>query len=132
MSVIVLIVDDDKAVRFFHQVIVAQSGLAAAPLTFSDAQQALNYLDNNYLATDSYLLLLDINMPGMDGWDLLDILKGKPYHEQAHVVMVTSSVDSADHDKANKYSMVIDVIEKPISEEACKRIIELSPLAPFF
>lgn len=129
MSVVVLIVDDDKAVRFFHQVIVAQSGLSNNPLSFANAKDVLQYFDENYSNGDIYLLLLDINMPVMDGWDLLDIIENKPYKSQVYVVMVTSSVDRADCEKANRYSMVLDVIEKPITDDACKKIFELSSIA---
>ena len=129
MSVVVLIVDDDKAVRFFHQVIVAQSGLSNNPLSFANAKDVLQYFDENYSNGDIYLLLLDINMPVMDGWDLLDIIENKPYKSQVYVVMVTSSVDRADCEKANRYSMVLDVIEKPITDVACKKLFELSSIA---
>ena len=129
MSVAVLIVDDDKAVRFFHQVIVTQCGLSNHPLCFGNAKDVLQYFDENYINDDIYLLLLDINMPVMDGWDLLDIIENKPYKGQVYVVMVTSSVDRADREKANRYSMVLDVIEKPITDDACKKIFELSSVA---
>lgn len=125
MSLKVLIIDDDEAVRFFHRIIVTQSGLCDEPLCFVNGEQALNYLDTNFIANDNYLLLLDINMPVMNGWDVLDILKTKSYTSQVNVVMVTSSVDKSDHEKAKQYYPgVIDFIEKPISGEDYSRVMK--------
>lgn len=132
MGVIVLIVDDDQAVRFFHRVIVSQSGLSAEPLSFSNGEEALNFLEKNRNETDIYLILLDINMPVMSGWELLDEIKDKEYCKQVQAVMVTSSVDNLDQEKAKLYSMVIDVVEKPISVEACKTIMNFFSSSPYF
>jgi len=132
MSVIVLIVDDDKAVRFFHRVMVSQSGLSDNPLSFNNGNEAFQYLTENYNNTDTYLLLLDINMPEMDGWQLMDALKDEIYRNQVYIIMVTSSVDKADHERAKMYSIVMDVVEKPISEEDCLRIKKMSAIAPYF
>lgn len=134
MSVTVLIVDDDKAVRFFHTVMVSQSGLSKDPLSFSNGEEAFTYLSEHYnnTDTDTWLILLDINMPEMNGWELMDALKEKNYNNQVHIVMVTSSVDRADREKAKLYSMVMDVVEKPISEEDCKRIKIKSAISQYF
>lgn len=132
MSLIVIIVDDDDAVRFFHRLIVSQSGLAAEPLSFGSAMETLNYLDENSDETNTYLILLDINMPVMDGWDLLNALGNKSYYKQVYVVMATSSVNKADKEKAKLYSMVIDFVEKPILDEVCKRIMLLHPIDQYF
>lgn len=132
MSVIVLIVDDDDAVRFFHRIIVSQSKLSAEPLCFANGEGVLNYLDRNFNETDTYLILLDINMPVMNGWDLMDAISSKNYCNRVNIVMVTSSVDRADRDKAKLYNMIIDVVEKPISDEQCKKIMNFSSIASDF
>ncbi len=132
MSVTVLIVDDDKAVRFFHRVMVSHSGLSKDPLSFSNGEEAFTYLNEHSNNTDIYLILLDINMPEMNGWELMDALEDKNYSSQVHIVMVTSSVDRADREKAKLYSMVMDVVEKPISEEDCKRIKIKSAISQYF
>lgn len=132
MSVKVLIVDDDKAVRFFHTAMVSQSGLSNNPLSFGNGEEVFTYLGEHYNNNDTYLILLDINMPEMNGWQLMDALKEKNYNNQVHIVMVTSSVDRADREKANLYSMVMDVVEKPISEEDCKKIKIKSAISQYF
>ncbi len=130
MSVKTLIVDDDKAVQFFHKVTVTESKLSDEPLIFIDGQKALNYLDLNFKGNgDYYLVLLDINMPVMDGWEFLRIVSEKPYADHVFFAMVTSSVDRADKEKAIAYRQVIDFVEKPISFEECKKIRLMSQIA---
>ncbi|MEO6230045.1 MAG: response regulator [Ferruginibacter sp.] len=129
MSVKTLIVDDDKAVQFFHKMTVKESKLSDEPLIFVDGQEALNYLNLNFKESDYYLVLLDINMPVMDGWEFLKIVSDKPYAQHVFFAMVTSSVDKADKEKAVAYSQVIDFVEKPISFEGCKKIRLMSQIA---
>lgn len=131
MGVVVLIVDDDDAVRFFHRIIVSQNKLSAEPLSFRSGKETIEYLDQYWNEADNYLILLDINMPEMNGWDLLDAIGGKGYINQVHIVMITSSVKKEDREKAKLYSMVIDVVEKPISDEECKKIMSFSPMTPY-
>jgi len=132
MAVTVLIVDDDEAVRFFHRIIVTQSKLSDEPLSFVSCEEALDYLDRNCNGTDAYLILLDINMTYMNGWDLIEAINVKSYTSQVHIVIVSSSDDKADHEKAKEYNMVINFVEKPISVEECKWIINFSPIAENF
>ncbi|MEP7143077.1 MAG: response regulator [Ferruginibacter sp.] len=132
MSVIVIIVDDDEGVRFFHRIIVSQSELCAEPLSFGYGEELLEYLDKNSDEADNFLILLDINMPGMNGWDIMDAISDKSYHSRVHIVVVTSSVDWVEHEKARSYSMVIDILEKPISDAACKRIMNYPSIAQYF
>ena len=95
MSLAVLIVDDDKAVQFYHRIMLSQSGLTDNPLEFNNGADVLRYLDEVFIPTNECLVLLDINMPKMTGWELLDHIGEKPYRKQVHVVMVTSSVNKA-------------------------------------
>lgn len=132
MSLRTLIVDDDKSVRFFHKLIVTQSGLASMPLSFADGKEVFDYLHLHSQETDSYLVLLDVNMPVMNGWELLQAVKGQPYAQRLYFIMVTSSIDKADGDKAKLFDRVIAFVEKPITDEACKKIMALPAMAEFF
>jgi len=71
-------------------------------------------------------------MPGMNGWQFLDILKELKISNNVFVIMVTSSIDGCDKEKAGTYSNVIDFMEKPVSMENCNRIKEYVLLKEFF
>ena len=131
MSVIVLIVDDDDGVRFFHKISVSHSNVPTDCLTFKNGQEAMDYLNGRRNENNTYLVLLDINMPHITGWDFLDAIKNENYSSRLNVVMVSSSVDPADRERAKTYKMVLKIVEKPISDEECKALFNFPPVAPF-
>lgn len=114
MSFTVIITDDDPVTLFLHQTIVKKSELSTEQESFSSGQETLDYLDGHCEDGKPYLILLDINMPLMTGWELLDVINTKPYSDQIYAVMVTSSIDRADHKKAKAYKQIIGYLEKPI------------------
>lgn len=63
-------------------------------------------------------------MPVMDGWGLLDRIHQGHFESEIKVVMVTSSVDRADKEKAAFYPMIIDFVEKPLNKEKLQQLKE--------
>lgn len=117
MSSTVLIIDDDNVVHFMHETLLKISGIQLPVRSFLNGKLALDYLIHNCRENDHYLLLLDINMPEMNGWQLLDELQKMQLDCEIKTIILTSSVDSEDHLKAKKYNQVIDFIEKPLTTE---------------
>ncbi|HEY1025109.1 MAG TPA: response regulator [Sphingobacteriaceae bacterium] len=116
----VLVVDDDDIVIFLHELMVRESGLSDEPVSFMNGQAALDYILQHRATDEKYLIFLDLNMPVMNGWELLEELKELSGPE-IRVVIVTSSIDADDHKRSENYSFVIGYLEKPLSAEACKR-----------
>lgn len=121
MNIDVVVIDDDAVVLFLHKVLIKKSPLPSNVKDFLDAGEALNYVTQ--LSRDqNVLVFLDINMPGINGWDFLNLLQQVPASENIFVVMVTSSINWSDRLQAKKYAHVIDYKEKPLSREACEEI----------
>ena len=74
----VLLVDDAEADNFLHRRAVEAAGLAAEIVTRLDGQTALDYLGDPDTTEPPALILLDINMPGMTGWEFLDAYRALP------------------------------------------------------
>ncbi|MCM8570462.1 response regulator [Gramella jeungdoensis] len=129
-----IIVDDDPIVNFLQSKIVSKTGLDEEPTVFKEPQEALDFLKMNLRedASVHYLVMLDINMPAMSGWEFLDLLKEIPNNEQCHVVMVTSSIDRKDKRNAANDSHVVDFIEKPVSAKHCNKLKGISTLSVYF
>lgn len=121
MKLDVVVIDDDAVVLFLHKVLIKKSPLASSVKDFQDAGEALQYVTQRS-KIGKLLIFLDINMPGLSGWDFLDRLEQLPTCENFFVVMVTSSINSSDRLQAEKYSRVIDYREKPLSKQACDEI----------
>ncbi|GCD77658.1 response regulator [Thermaurantimonas aggregans] len=113
-KIVVLNVDDDDVTLMLHKMLVKALGFCDEVENFISGESALEYLQSaSFSAESNYIILLDINMPGMSGWDFLD----KIDHIdglKAYVALVTSSIDSRDQEKAKNYKKVIDFFIKPL------------------
>ncbi|TBW26433.1 two-component system response regulator [Gramella sp. KN1008] len=129
-----IIIDDDPIVTFLQSKMVSKAGLDEDPTVFKDPHAGLDFLQENLSPEDNihYLIMLDINMPSMDGWEFLEKLKEVPNNEFCHVVMVTSSIDRRDKRNAANDEHVVDFIEKPVSAKHCSKLKGISPLSRFF
>jgi CheY-like chemotaxis protein len=132
MKLEVLIVDDSDVVLFLHTEILAFSELAKSPITATDGKKALEFINQNQNKDTHSLVFLDINMPIMDGWEFLEEIQTREDVNNIHVVMVTSSINSFDKNKASKYKQVIGFFEKPITFEDCLKIKAEKSLDIFF
>lgn len=122
------VVDDDVIYQFAVKLTIKQLELAEHVLTFSNGELAQKYFienaDNESLLPD--VLLLDINMPVMDGWDFLIWYSKnkKMLHKNIPIFMVSSSIDWRDIERAKSFEEVIDYVSKPMTDGSFFEIIE--------
>ncbi len=131
MSLKVLIVDDDPVITLMHKRILAKSNISLDPLAFSDGKAAYEYIANDKEG-NFFLVLLDINMPVMNGWEFLNSLQDIPNDNRFYVMMVSSSVSQPDKEKAKEYTQVIGYLEKSLNVTVCKEIKNIEAIAHFF
>lgn len=110
----VLIIDDDPVVLFLHQAVLQKLEISEEVKTFDHGEHAVSYIRDRSDA--HYLVLLDINMPEMDGWMVLNRLRADTSF-QGMIVLVTSSIDVADRLMAQRYPEVFAYLEKPLNRE---------------
>src|SRR3990170_87384 len=132
MKLNTLIVDDDAMVVFLHKLAVVESGLSNVPGVACNGKEALTYIAQHQTSGTYFLILLDINMPEMDGWGFLDAIQTLKVTTPISVVMVTSSIDKRDRNRAKEYSHVIDYVEKPLNSSTCANLKKLPQLAVLF
>jgi CheY-like chemotaxis protein len=123
MDLTVIIVDDDPIVLFLHEILIKNGGLSDHPVCFPGAIETLDYLVRHQAEKNLYLILLDINMSEMSGWELLDLIEAQLSSKGIYTIMVTSSVDRADHEKIKNYHHVIGYLEKPLNAEVINAMI---------
>ncbi len=120
-----LIVDDNDVDQLVYRRIVEKSGLVCNTLSFHYASEALDYLTaRGGKGVDA--ILLDINMPRMNGFEFLDEatrLFGDDF--TVVIVMLTSSMNPDDAERARTYDVVRDYIGKPLTGEHLERVVEL-------
>ncbi len=120
----VALVDDDAVVLFLHQVLVKRSCLPPVVFSCKNACDAIKELEFRKVHSTPFLLLLDINMPVMNGWQFLETIQEKPYKENIFVALVTSSINMQDRKTAEQYPQVIHYFEKPLTAESLNHLCE--------
>ena len=115
----VIIIDDDSINNYLSETIIHLDFPEAEIHIFTDPQAGLDYLHTEYTMTtpNKTVLFLDINMPVLSGWDILEIFKNYPdtIKNQFEIYMFTSSIAFEDKQRANDNSLVSGFIEKPLS-----------------
>ncbi|MBL8326274.1 MAG: response regulator [Rubrivivax sp.] len=116
-----MLIDDSEADLLYTQIVLERSGLAAEVLPFEEGEQALQALRSG-TAGQVDLILLDINMPRMDGFEFLDAYEALEAARRAGavVVMLTSSPDPADRERALGYPCVKGYAVKPLDLESAR------------
>jgi CheY-like chemotaxis protein len=120
----ILLVDDDRIFNLLHTRYFEKAGVSQAAIkSFRSGEECITYLDEHGSSEETvFLVLLDITMPVMDGWDFLNALQDRDYRDNAVIVMVSSSVDGSDKEKAIAYDQVMDYVEKPLSPRFIDRL----------
>lgn len=113
-----LIVDDDEIFLFTASYALKKSFPNVNIETAKNGKEGLEKLQ----LQKPDALFLDINMPVMNGWELLDELTHEEPPVDYPVLMVSSSIDPADKQKALEHQFKPRFIEKPLSEEKVKEL----------
>ena len=119
-----MLVDDDEISIMLHKWYLKEIGIHSNLLIFTDGQPAFEYLQQHYLPGETYLVFLDINMPVMKGWTLLEALQGESFCREIKVAIVTSSVEVIDKQCSKNYENVIDFATKPLQARSYQRIMQ--------
>ncbi len=129
-----IVVDDDKFNNALCTMVIRRICPDAEVLTFHDPIEGYDYIINdfpNFSLKHPVVLLLDINMPVLDGWVFLENLnrfikaQKQPPAGRLIIYVLSSSVDRKDIDKAIQYPNVIDYIIKPITKDIILQIVDL-------
>lgn len=124
---LILCVDDDPITLMLCKMVISKSSFAQEVITAQNGEEAINYFDElklNTLGADigryPQLILLDLNMPVMGGWEFLDEFSKPEYgavFKNTKVIVLSSTIDPRDINKSKTYPMVVDFISKPITKE---------------
>jgi len=115
-----LIVDDDPINNIITQKRLSDAVGNLKMTVFEWASEALYQLENEPLPD---LVLLDLNMPELTGWDFLEACQAQQV--PIEIIILTSSIDERDKEKAKVYPNVKAFISKPLSFNKVKKIVQL-------
>ncbi|WP_225000285.1 response regulator [Cesiribacter sp. SM1] len=124
----ILLVDDDPISNFVTEELIKEKGFCQTIVTVTDGQQALNFLEQDINETPSaydgscILVLLDLNMPVMDGFEFMEELEARQLHEKVKVAVLTSSDNHKDISHAQQLGFTA-YLQKPLVVEEVRALV---------
>jgi CheY-like chemotaxis protein len=120
----VLLIDDDPASNYIAQLLLRKSGAVEEITVAANGQEALDYIVQQCNGNDyPNLILLDINMPQMDGFEFMEQFQQLPIAASIRVAVLSSSVSTKDLKTASDYK-IKDFINKPLTKEKLAQLIK--------
>ena len=128
---LLLLVDDDSVCNSINKIILNKkfgTDTEYEIVSYISPLEGFNYL-SKILSENTFekvIILLDINMPEMTGWEFLDEYSQLPERKTEVVIFIlTSSVNQGDIDTAAENNNVMGFMTKPLTSENAEKLFEV-------
>lgn len=125
----ILLIDDDSMMNFLQKKMLSHYFPVKNINVFENANDALLLMEKS--SESSFLIFLDLNMPGMNGWKFMQQLKMKKLFHLSTIIILTSSIDYQDQQDALSIENVVEYISKPLTKEKINKVLALDDVKPF-
>lgn len=121
------VIDDDPIYTFLIKRIIDEAEVSLKSIFFKNGREALNYFTEHKDNSEKLpqLVLVDINMPILDGWQFMDgfATLATSFRNNIAVYISSSSTDEDDFQRALETPHVLELIPKPISSERLRELV---------
>ena len=115
----ILLVDDNEINNLLHERLIEMSDFGAPVVVKQSAMEALDFLRSVATTPEQIpeYIFLDIRMPVMDGFGFMDEFRNLPENVtgKTKVILLSSTLDPEDNEKAKKYTHVVKMLLKPLT-----------------
>lgn len=120
-----VLIDDSDLDIFINEKFLALSGLASSVRSFIDAESALAYFNSGTPAEEETIVLLDLQLAGMSGFDFLDAfcLLDIALRKRVRIFMLSSTADASDFQRVVDHSCLEALLPKPLDLEKLKHLL---------
>lgn len=116
----ILVADDSSIIQnFVQRVFQEKYGVGIA----KNGQETINIINSNLENNMIVAILLDLNMPGVDGFSVLDYMKENNLFKKMPVSIISGDSSKETIDRAFTYP-IVDMLSKPFNDRDIQRIIE--------
>lgn len=117
----ILLVDDDQTSNFITKKQLQIHNVSEEIVTVLNGSEAKQYIQECEELPE--LVLVDINMPIMNGFEFLDWFESSEYKGRSKFSIYSTSIRTEDQEQADQYTDVVNYIEKPLDEEKISALI---------
>ena len=123
----VLLIDDDRPTNVFHRIILQDINIANKIDAVQTVEEALEILRNdNNNQVDPDIIFLDLNMPGLNGWDFINQYRQIKANRimASKIFILTTSINPDDKIKAQQLEIVAGFRSKPLTKDMIWEIVD--------
>lgn len=122
----ILLVDDDTTTNFLNEMLFRNLEVTDNLLVAEDGTQALELLAHQTGPGEPDLILLDVNMPGMNGMQFLEAYRQLPESQRNStvIIMLTTTMDARDLARLDELQ-IAGLVSKPLTQEKIDSLLQL-------
>lgn len=122
-----IVIDDSRLDCFISEKIIKNTDYAKSVRSFTEAEEALEFVKNTPLniIEDKTVVLLDIQMPVMNGFDFAEAFEKLPDDKKSAymIFMISSSTNETDRIRIGNYPSIRNLYKKPLNKDIIEDLI---------